>query len=76
MKKGVETFFNRPVQIITNGIDTDYFKKSKGMNTVGLKHELGISPDSLVLLTVAALGKKKGNALCNKFARKVTGREY
>ena len=60
MKKGVETFFNRPVQIITNGIDTDYFKKSKGMNTVGLKHELGISPDSLVLLTVAALEKRKG----------------
>jgi glycosyltransferase involved in cell wall biosynthesis len=60
MKKGVEIFFNRPVQIITNGIDTDYFKKSKGMNTVGLKHELGISPDSIVLLTVAALEKRKG----------------
>jgi len=60
MAQGVEAFFNRPVHIITNGVDTDYFKKTEVANGARIKRELGINSDSVVLLTVAALEKRKG----------------
>ena len=60
MKKGVEDYFHRRVQVINNGIDTDYYSRKIILDTERFKKVLGIKPGSVVLITVAALEKRKG----------------
>ena len=60
MVNGIEAFFKKPVQIISNGIDTDYFQKTTEMKAFDIRQKLGIHSDDIMLLTVAALEMRKG----------------
>ena len=60
MKKGIQTFFNKPVQVISNGVDTNYFRRKNVEDIQTIKDDLGILSNSVVLLTVASFEKRKG----------------
>ena len=60
MKKGIQAFFNKPVQVISNGVDTNYFRRKNVEDIQTIKDDLGILSNSVVLLTVASLEKRKG----------------
>ena len=55
----LQEFFRCPVAVIPNGIDTDDFDPQRADDSA-LRQELGIQLQDQVLLTVAALEKRKG----------------
>jgi glycosyltransferase involved in cell wall biosynthesis len=54
----VEQFFGRPVEVIPNGVDLDYFQPLE--RSTDLRHALCANPCPHVLVTVAALEERKG----------------
>jgi glycosyltransferase involved in cell wall biosynthesis len=59
MAPAIESFFGRPVEIIPNGIDLDYFDPAK-IDAGPVRHELNLGAHENLLVTVAALETRKG----------------
>lgn len=57
--RGAEDFFGRQCRVISNGVDTKLFQPS-GVLRTEMRERLGLSAQSPVLVTTAALEERKG----------------
>lgn len=61
MVNGIADFFNRRIDMVTNGIDLNYFKHSgNASKRQEIRNRYHIPSDAKVLITVAAFEKRKG----------------
>lgn len=59
MKNKVSKFFNKDVQVLTNGIDIEKFKPNNNKR-IKLREEFGFNSKVKIIITVAALEERKG----------------